>query len=143
FVLILFWAFYASHDHCCLLPFPTRRSSDLAAYFKSSGKDYYAFRYDNGNYDGYFSPEGRPMKKAFLKAPVKFSRISSRYNLNRMHPVLKSVRAHLGTDYAAPYNTEIYATADGVIEQIGRTSGNGNYDKKIGRASRRERCYCR
>lgn len=100
-----------------------------AAYFKTSGKDYYAFRYDNGNYDGYFSPEGRPMKKAFLKAPVKFSRISSRYNLNRMHPVLKSVRAHLGTDYAAPYNTEIYATADGVIEQIGRTSGNGNYIK--------------
>ena len=100
-----------------------------AAYFQTSGKDYYAFRYNNGKYDGYFSADGRPMKKAFLKAPVKFSRISSRYNLNRFHPVLKRVRAHLGTDYAAPYNTEIYATADGVIEQIGYTSGNGNYIK--------------
>lgn len=100
-----------------------------AAYFQTSGKDYYAYRYDNGQYDGYFSADGRPMKKAFLKAPVKFSRISSRYNLNRFHPVLKRVKAHLGTDYAAPYNTEIYATADGVIERIGRTGGNGNFIK--------------
>lgn len=100
-----------------------------AAYFNTSGKDYYAFLYNNGKYDGYFSQDGRPMKKAFLKAPVKFSRISSRYNLNRLHPVLKTNRAHLGTDYAAPYNTEIYATADGVIERIGRTAGNGNYIK--------------
>lgn len=98
-----------------------------AAYFQTSGKDYYAFKYNNGEYDGYYSLDGRPMKKAFLKAPVKFSRISSRYNLNRFHPVLKKVRAHLGTDYAAPYNTEIYATADGVIDRIGRTRGNGNF----------------
>lgn len=100
-----------------------------AAYFQTSGKDYYAFKYNNSQYDGYFSEDGRPMKKAFLKAPVKFSRISSRYNLNRFHPVLKRVKAHLGTDYAAPYNTEIYATADGVIERIGRTGGNGNFIK--------------
>lgn len=100
-----------------------------AAYFHTSNKDYYAFKYDNGKYDGYFSQDGRPMKRAFLKAPVKFSRISSRYNPNRFHPVLKTNRAHLGTDYAAPYNTEIYATADGVIERIGRTSGNGNFIK--------------
>lgn len=100
-----------------------------AAYFRTSDQDYYAFKYNNGDYDGYFSEDGRPMKKAFLKAPVKFSRISSRYNLNRFHPVLKKVKAHLGTDYAAPYNTEIYATADGVIERIGRTGGNGNYIK--------------
>ncbi|MBY5960154.1 peptidoglycan DD-metalloendopeptidase family protein [Membranicola marinus] len=100
-----------------------------AAYFQTSGKDYYAFKYNNGTYDGYFSADGRPMKKAFLKAPVKFSRISSRYNLNRFHPILKRTKAHLGTDYAAPYNTEILATADGVIERIGRTRGNGNFIK--------------
>ncbi len=98
-----------------------------AAYFQTSGKDYYAYKYNNGAYDGYFSQDGRPMKKAFLKAPVKFSRISSRYNLGRFHPILKKVKAHLGTDYAAPYNTEIYATADGVIERIGHTGGNGNF----------------
>src|SRR5690625_6467753 len=100
-----------------------------AAYFHTSTKDYYAFKYNNGKYDGYFSQDGRPMKRAFLKAPVKFSRISSRYNPNRFHPVLKTNRAHLGTDYAAPYNTEIYATADGVIERIGRTSVNGKLIK--------------
>lgn len=98
-----------------------------AAYFQTSGKDYYAFQYNNGAYDGYFSADGRPMKKAFLKAPVKFSRISSRYNLGRFHPILKKIKAHLGTDYAAPYNTEILATADGVIDRIGRTRGNGNF----------------
>lgn len=100
-----------------------------AAYFQTSGKDYYAFKYNNGKYDGYFSEDGRPMKKAFLKAPVKFSRISSRYNLGRFHPILKKVKPHLGTDYAAPYNTEIYATADGVIDRIGHTGGNGNFIK--------------
>lgn len=100
-----------------------------AAYFHTSEKDFFAFKFNNGDYDGYYNEEGRPMKKAFLKAPVKFSRISSRYNLNRFHPVLKRVKPHLGTDYAAPYNTEIYATADGVIERIGRTRGNGNYIK--------------
>lgn len=98
-----------------------------AAYFQTSGKDYYAFKYSHGAYDGYYSQDGRPMKKAFLKAPVKFSRISSRYNLGRFHPILKKVKAHLGTDYAAPYNTEILATADGVIDRIGRTRGNGNF----------------
>lgn len=100
-----------------------------AAWFSASGKEYYAIGFDNGQYDGYYNLEGRPMKKAFLKAPVKFSRISSRYNMNRFHPVLKTRRPHLGTDYAAPYNTEIYATANGVIERIGRTGGNGNYIK--------------
>src|SRR5690625_5457184 len=70
-----------------------------AAYLHTSKKDYYAFKYNNGKYDGYFSQDGRPMKRAFLKAPVKFSRISSRYNPNRFHPVLKTNRAHLGTDY--------------------------------------------
>lgn len=98
-----------------------------AAWFSASGKEYYAISFDNGKYDGYYNLEGRPMKKAFLKAPVKFSRISSRYNLNRFHPVLKTRRPHLGTDYAAPYNTEIYATANGVIDRIGRTGGNGNF----------------
>lgn len=98
-----------------------------AAFFHTSGKDYYAYLYNNGKYNGYFSQDGRPMKKAFLKAPVKFSRISSRYNLNRFHPILKRTKAHLGTDYAAPYNTEILATADGVIDRMGRTGGNGNF----------------
>lgn len=69
------------------------------------------------------------MKKVFLKSPVKYSRISSRFNPRRFHPVLKRVKAHLGTDYAAPYGTPIYAVANGVVTKASRTKGNGNYVK--------------
>lgn len=102
-----------------------------AAYFKSGANEYYAIYYQNKDKDieGYYDLKGQPMKKGFLKAPLKYSRISSHYNLKRFHPVLKRTKAHLGTDYAAPYGTEIYAVGDGVVEIAGRTSGNGNYVK--------------
>ncbi|NND31292.1 MAG: peptidoglycan DD-metalloendopeptidase family protein [Saprospiraceae bacterium] len=100
-----------------------------AAYFNNSNNDYYALRYANDKYDGYYDLEGRPMKKVFLKAPVKYTRISSKYNRNRFHPVLRRVKAHLGTDYAAPYGTPIYAVANGVVTKASRTKGNGNYVK--------------
>jgi len=69
------------------------------------------------------------MEKAFLKSPVKYSRISSRYNLRRFHPILRRTRAHLGTDYAAPYGTPILAVADGVVTKATRSRGNGKYVK--------------
>jgi len=69
------------------------------------------------------------MKKNFLKSPVKYSRISSGFNMNRFHPVLKRRKAHLGTDYAAPYGTPILAVANGVVTKASRTRGNGNYVK--------------
>jgi murein DD-endopeptidase MepM/ murein hydrolase activator NlpD len=100
-----------------------------AAYFNNSNNDYYALRYANDKYDGYYDLEGRPMKKVFLKAPVKYTRISSRFNRARFHPVLKRVKAHLGTDYAAPYGTPIYAVSNGVVTKASRTKGNGNYVK--------------
>lgn len=101
----------------------------LAAEFNFDGKSYHAIRYKSDNYDGFFDLEARPMVKTFLKAPVKYSRISSRYNLRRYHPVLKRTKAHLGTDFAAPRGTPIYATANGVVSKKGRTRGNGNYIK--------------
>ncbi|MDP4821323.1 MAG: M23 family metallopeptidase, partial [Saprospiraceae bacterium] len=73
--------------------------------------------------------EGRPMKKSFLKSPVQHSRISSFYNLNRFHPILKRRRPHYGTDYAAPHGTPIRAVGSGVISQASYTSGNGNFVK--------------
>jgi len=100
-----------------------------AAYFRHRGRDIYVFRYQNGKYDGYYDEKGNSARRAFLKAPVEFSRISSRYSMNRYHPVLKRVKAHLGTDYAAPAGTPIVSVADGVVEVAGYTSGNGNYVK--------------
>ncbi|HWB63268.1 MAG TPA: peptidoglycan DD-metalloendopeptidase family protein [Chitinophagales bacterium] len=102
-----------------------------ACIFNSGGKDYYAFYYDKGKGQGgdYYDENGNSMKKQFLKAPVKFSRISSHYSLHRFHPVTKEWKAHLGTDYAAPEGTPIMATADGVIEAACFKQYNGNYVK--------------
>ncbi len=102
-----------------------------ACVFNSSGKDFYAFYYapDKTHEGGYYDENGNTMKKQFLKAPVKFSRISSPYSLNRFHPVTKEWKAHLGTDYAAPFGTPIMATADGVVENAEFGVYNGNFVK--------------
>lgn len=101
----------------------------IAVHFKHRGKDFYSIKYERGDIKGYYDETGYSAKRAFLKAPVEFSRISSRYNLRRYHPVLKHVRAHLGTDYAAPAGTPIIAVGDGVVEKAEFSGGNGNYVK--------------
>lgn len=89
-----------------------------------------AFLFEKANdKGGYYDAEGKSLKKAFLQAPLKFSRISSGFTKRRFHPVQKRWKAHLGTDYAAPYGTPILATGDGVVEQAGYTGGNGKYVK--------------
>ena len=99
--------------------------------FNSGGKDFYALYYekDPAHSGDYFDENGNSMKKQFLKAPVKFSYISSPYSLNRFHPVTKEWKAHLGTDYAAATGTPIMATADGVVEDACFKEYNGNYVK--------------
>jgi murein DD-endopeptidase MepM/ murein hydrolase activator NlpD len=101
-----------------------------AASFYHGGTELYAFDYtdESGNRE-FYDEKGNSLRKAFLKAPLKFFRISSKYNPKRLHPVLKTMRPHLGTDYAAPTGTPIMTTADGTIEKVGYTSGNGNYVK--------------
>ncbi len=101
----------------------------IAAYYKSGNAEFNSIHFDSGNSEGYFDLEGRPMKKAFLKAPVEYSRISSRFSNNRFHPVLKRNKGHFGTDYAAPCGTPIRAVADGRVTQVARTSGNGLFVK--------------
>lgn len=101
----------------------------LGAYYKNYDNEYYAVYYDHEHYSGYYDLEGRPTKKAFLKAPVKFSRISSKFSLSRFHPVLKRRKAHFGTDYAAAYGTPIFSVANGVVTRVSYTKGNGRFVK--------------
>ena len=98
----------------------------IAAEFNNNGRTIQAIRYVNedGRSD-YFTPEGDSVRKAFLRAPVDF-RVSSSFNPNRLHPVLKTVRPHRGTDYAAPMGTPIKATGDGKVIFRGVKSGYGN-----------------
>ena len=89
-----------------------------------------AFLFDSAETKGgYYDAEGKSLRKAFLQAPLKYSRISSGFSLRRFHPVQKRFKAHLGTDYAAPYGTPIQAVGDGVVERAGYSGGNGKYVK--------------
>ncbi|MEO5573656.1 MAG: peptidoglycan DD-metalloendopeptidase family protein [Gammaproteobacteria bacterium] len=99
----------------------------LAAEFTNRGKTYRALRFQQGNDEAlYYTPQGLSLRKAFLISPVKFTRISSGFNLNRYHPVLHRIRAHKGVDYAAPYGTPITAASNGKVEFRGTKGGYGN-----------------
>jgi murein DD-endopeptidase MepM/ murein hydrolase activator NlpD len=99
----------------------------LAAEFVNSGKVYRAVRFVNDSGAvGYYTPDGRPMRKAFLRAPVDFTRISSVFNPHRLHPILNLIRGHMGTDYAAPIGTPVHAAGDGRVSFKGQRGGYGN-----------------
>lgn len=100
----------------------------LAAEFVNQGKRYTAYRFkkDDGSY-GWYSEDGRPIQKSFLRIPVDFTRISSKFTTARMHPILGRMRAHKGVDYAAPKGTPIHAAGDGVIKYHGWERGYGNF----------------
>lgn len=103
-----------------------------ACFFEYKGKKIYAFPFspdENSTKQQYYDEEGKTLKNFFLKAPLKFINITSRYTKNRFHPVQKTWKAHNGTDYAAPTGTPIMSTAAGVVEQAGYTTGNGNFVK--------------
>jgi murein DD-endopeptidase MepM/ murein hydrolase activator NlpD len=98
----------------------------LAAEFTNRGKTYRAVRYtDKTDVTRYYAPNGDSMRKTFSRSPVHFSRISSRFNPNRKHPVLKTSRPHKGVDYAAARGTPITATGDGKVSFVGRKGGYG------------------
>jgi murein DD-endopeptidase MepM/ murein hydrolase activator NlpD len=99
----------------------------LAVEFVNKNKTYKAVRYtDKEGYTSYYTPEGESMRKAFLRMPIDFARISSHFNLKRKHPVLHTIRAHKGTDYAAPRGTPIKAAGDGKVIHASGKGGYGN-----------------
>ncbi len=101
-----------------------------SALFHHRGEDYYAFYFEQDSVWNFFDEQGNSLRKAFLKAPLKFSRISSRYSNSRFHPVLKIRRPHHGIDYAAAEGTPVYALGDGRIIAKGyQKRGGGNYLK--------------
>ncbi len=106
---------------------PLRTGNILAAKFVNNGREYRAVRYvDKDGRAQYFTPDGRSLRKAFIRAPVQFSRVSSRFNPSRRHPVLNRIRAHRGVDYAAPVGTPVRAAGQGRVRFVGNQGGFGN-----------------
>src|SRR3984957_2025314 len=98
----------------------------LAAEFVNNGKVYRAVRFVTDGHAGYYTPAGLAMRKAFLRAPLEFTRVSSAFNPHRQHPILNLIRGHMGTDYAAPIGTPVHAARDGHVSFAGQCGGYGN-----------------
>ncbi|MBY0579706.1 MAG: M23 family metallopeptidase [Burkholderiales bacterium] len=106
---------------------PVKTGRILAAEFINQGKSYRAVYFDApGGESGYYTPEGKNLRKAFLRCPLPFSRITSGFTLARFHPFLQKWRAHKGVDFGAPIGTPVRATADGTVEFKGSQHGYGN-----------------
>jgi len=101
----------------------------LAARFEHQDRPYYGFRFDDGEGPSYFNREGESLRRQLLKAPLRYSRISSGYTQSRYHPVLKERRPHRGTDYAAPTGTPVRSVGNGTVQKAGYHGNNGNYVK--------------
>jgi murein DD-endopeptidase MepM/ murein hydrolase activator NlpD len=99
----------------------------LAVEFVNGGNTYRAVRFTSPDgTSAYYTPQGQSLRKAFIRAPVAFTRISSRFNPSRRHPVLNRLRAHKGVDYAAPIGTPVHAAGEGKVRFVGRKGGYGN-----------------
>lgn len=106
---------------------PVKTGRVLAAEFVNQGKAYNAVYFSYAeNEGGYYTADGKNLRKQFLRSPLEFSRITSGFTNARFHPVLQTWRAHKGIDYGAPTGTRVKATADGVVEMAGRSGGYGN-----------------
>jgi len=104
-----------------------RDGNILAATFINQGERFQAIYFKQGDVAGYFAPDGRNMRKAFLRAPLNFSYISSGFNPRRMHPVLKRIRPHNGIDYYAPRGTPVYTAGDGTVTRSAYSRANGHH----------------
>ena len=106
---------------------PARTGRILSAEFVNHGHAFRAAYFQTTEYTGdYYSPEGKSMRKAFLRSPIEFSRVSSGFSKSRFHPILNKWRSHKGVDYAAPMGTKVKVTSDGVVAFVGKQGGYGN-----------------
>ena len=97
----------------------------LAARYMGQQKTFSAYLFNDGQFDGYYDEDGQPLKKMFLRTPVKFGKMTSAYSIRRFHPISKRYKAHTGIDYGAPTGTSIFATANGRVTFAGWKSGYG------------------
>ena len=97
----------------------------LAARYEGANKTYSAYWFDDGQIKGYYDEEGQPLKKMFLRIPVKFGKMTSHFSIRRFHPISKRYKAHTGIDYGAPMGTAIFATANGQVTYSGWKGGYG------------------
>ncbi len=103
-----------------------KNGSILGAAFVNSGKEFIGILFEDENgKPAYYSPDGKALKKSFLKSPLKFGRITSKFSLARRHPILKIVRPHLGVDYAAPVGAPVQSVGSGVVVSAGRSGASG------------------
>jgi len=109
---------------------PASNGRLLAANFTVQGKTYQAFYFQDGKQPpGYYDLDGRSLRKAFLKAPLSFSRISSGFTMKRRHPVTRRIRKHPAIDYAAPTGTPVKSVGNGIVTFASYRKYNGNYVK--------------
>lgn len=101
----------------------------LSANFNHYGKDYFAYRFKQDGVANFYDEKGKSLKRAFLKSPLEFGKLTSGFTMKRFHPVQKINKPHLGTDYAAPTGTPILATGDGIVIESAHKAYNGNYVK--------------
>ncbi len=99
----------------------------LASRFQTGGRDFYAYHFEQQGKGVYFDENGQSLQRSFLKAPLKFSRISSRFTKARMHPILRIVRPHFGVDYSAPRGTPVVSLGDGNVHDLGFRGGYGRF----------------
>ena len=104
-----------------------RDGAILAARFVNQGETFEAIRFDAGNGPDFFAPDGRPMRQAFLRAPLNFTRVTSDFNPRRFHPITRQIRPHNGIDWGAPTGTPVWAAGDGRVIRSAFNNVNGNY----------------
>lgn len=121
--------FIVIYEELTIDTIPVGIGNILASRFESSSHNFYAFYFEQDSVGTYFDEMGENLQRTFLKAPLKFSRISSRFTNARKHPVLKIFRPHYGVDYAAPRGTPVVALGDGKVQESGWNGGFGRYVK--------------